>query len=70
MSIDGLSALDGGNGNVPVKDKKTESLRMSILATMIALGLWAHLSNAIPTETRAKDAANKAAQIAQDGGGY
>lgn len=39
MSIDGLSALDGGNGNVPVKDKKTESLRMSILATMIALGL-------------------------------
>jgi hypothetical protein len=43
---------------------------MSVLATMIALGLWAHLSNVIPTETRAEHAANRAAKMAQDGGGY
>jgi len=37
--IDGLRALDGGNGNVPAKNEATDKLRMSILATMLALGL-------------------------------
>ncbi len=37
--IDGLRALDGGNGNIPAENEATDKLRMSILATMIALGL-------------------------------
>jgi hypothetical protein len=37
--IDSLRALDGGNGNVPETGNKADALRMSVLATMIALGL-------------------------------
>ena len=68
--IDSLRVLDGGNGNVPETGNKADALRMSVLATMIALGLWAHLSNVIPTETRAEHAANRATKMAQGSGGY
>ena len=67
--VNPLNVLDGGNGNVE-QPQEIGRVRATILAALITLGLGTSLSNVIPTETRAKEAANKAALMAQDGGGY
>ncbi|MBP7806412.1 hypothetical protein KA057_01885 [Candidatus Gracilibacteria bacterium] len=67
--VNPLNALDGGNGNVE-QPQEMGRVRATILAALITLGLGISLSNVIPTEVRAKEATNKTALMAQDGGDY